>query len=125
MKVVQAVCKNLNITLTQAADAFGDYWVNVFSQKIYKSYYVKHKNARNFLLDMDNVHVIMTKTMANAKPPRFTYEWMDKNTLIMNYRSVRGLIDFLVGLIKGVGKYYKEDLQVTKIGANKVRIIFR
>ena len=42
MKVVQAVCKNLGITLGQAAEAFGDYWVNVYSQKLYKQYYTKH-----------------------------------------------------------------------------------
>ena len=43
MKLVTAVCKNLNISLSQAADAFGDYWVNVYSQNLYPQYYKKHK----------------------------------------------------------------------------------
>ncbi len=42
----------------------------------------------------------------------------------MTYKSKRGLIDFLVGLIKGVGKYFKENLEVTKLGNNKVKIVF-
>jgi len=122
--VLQAVCKNLNITLEQAAEAFGDYWVNEFSQKIYKSFYNKHKSAKEFLLSMDNVHDIITKTMENAKPPKFGYENKDENTLIMHYNSHRGLIDIMIGLIKGVGKFYNEKLTVTKIGNEKVEIKF-
>jgi hypothetical protein len=45
-------------------------------------------------------------------------------TLIMHYKSHRGLIDFMVGLIKGVGKYFKENLQVRKLGDKRVEIVF-
>ncbi len=123
MAVVQAVCKNLGLTLEQAADAFGDYWVNVYAQKIYRPYF-KPKTAKDFLLNMDIVHISMTKTMENARPPRFTYEWEDDKNLIMHYRSHRKLIDFLAGLARGVGIYYKEDIRVSKIGTDKIRIVF-
>lgn len=124
IKLITAVCNNLNISLSQAADAFGDYWVNVYSQNLYPQYYSTHKTAKDFLLDMDTVHVAMTKTVKNAHPPRFTYEWKDDNTLIMHYKSQRSLIDFVVGLAKGVGKFYHEDLQVTKLGSDNVQIVF-
>lgn len=124
MKLITAVCRHLNISLSQAADAFGDYWVNVYSQKLYPQYYQKHKTAKDFLLDMDAVHVAMTKTIKEARPPRFDYEWKDENTLIMNYKSHRGLIDFTVGLVKGVGKFYNENLRVTKLGTDKIEIVF-
>lgn len=124
MKVVEAVCKNLNISLEQAADAFGDYWVNVYSQKMYGQYYQINKTAKDFLLDMDNVHVAMTKTMKDARPPRFNYEWKDDKTLIMHYRSHRGLVDFAVGLSRGVGKFYNENIRVTKLGPDKVQVVF-
>jgi hypothetical protein len=42
----------------------------------------------------------------------------------MKYKSKRKLIDFMVGLIKGVGKFYKENLKVKKISDDKVEIIF-
>jgi hypothetical protein len=42
----------------------------------------------------------------------------------MTYNSRRGLIDIMIGLIKGVGKYYKENLKVTKLGPDKVEIKF-
>lgn len=124
LNVVQAVCKNLGVSLEQVADIFGDYWVNVYSQKLYHHFYTKHKTAKEFLLDMDNLHVTMTQTIKNARPPRFTYEWESDNVLIMHYKSHRGLIDFLVGLAKGVGIYYKENIRVSKIGTDKIRIVF-
>lgn len=124
LKLVDSVCKVLNISLVQAADAFGDYWVNVFATKIYAPYYIGVNSAKEFLLNMDKVHVTTTELIKDAHPPRFEYEWKDSKTLIMKYKSKRGLIDFLVGLIRGVGKYYKEDLKVTKLGNDRVEIVF-
>jgi hypothetical protein len=109
---------------TQVADAFGEFWVMDYSQKLYKNYYTSSKNAKEFLLNMDELHKTITKNMANAHPPMFEYEWLDNNTLIMKYKSSRGLIDIMVGLIKGVAKYYNEDLKITKLGSDKVKIIF-
>ena len=124
LKIVDSVCNVLNISLIQAADAFGDYWVNVYSQKIYRVYYLDCKTAKEFLLKMDEVHATVTKNIPNAHPPKFEYEWKNEKTLIMKYKSQRGLIDFMVGLIHGVGKFYGETLKVTKLGDDKVEIIF-
>jgi hypothetical protein len=124
MGLVEAVCKNLSITLVQAADAFGAYWVNVYSQRMYPLYYERNATARDFLLDMDNVHMQATRTMEKARPPRFDYEWKDDRSLIMHYKSERGLIDFVVGLARGVGKYYGENIEVSKLGPDKVQIVF-
>ena len=124
MKLVQSTCKTLGISLQQAADAFGEYWVCNFSQKVYLSYYRKYGNVRDFLLAMDKVHVDMTKSIKDSNPPRFDYDWKDKNTLIMKYKSKRNLIDFAVGLAKGVGKHYKEDIKVSKLADDKMQIVF-
>lgn len=124
LQLVGATCENLNISLEQAADAFGDYWVNVYSQKTYPVYYRRNKTARDFLLNMDKVHVEMTRRMKNARPPRFDYEWEDEQTLLIHYKSHRGLVDFAVGLARGIGKYYGEELKVSKSGPDKVRVIF-
>ncbi len=40
--------------------------------------------------------------MANAHPPRFDYSWENDKTLIMKYKSGRGLIAFAAGLVEGV-----------------------
>lgn len=124
LKLIDALCKVLKVTPAQAADAFGDYWVNVYAPKVYGSYYKGQASAKEFLLKMDEVHANVTANIPNAHPPRFEYEWKDAKTMIMKYKSQRGLIDILVGLIKGVGKYYKEDIKVTKLGPDRVQVIF-
>jgi hypothetical protein len=124
MNVIQSVCKTTGITLLQAADAFGFYWVNVYSSRLYNPYYTKHKTSKNFLLAMDDLHVQMTRSMANAKPPRFDYEWKNDKTLLMHYKSHRGLMDFMIGLAKGVGKFYNENIQVTKVNSEFLQIVF-
>lgn len=123
-ELTQAVCNTLGITLSQAADAFGDYWVNVYCQKMYPMYFERKATSRDFLLDMDNVHVQMTRAMERARPPRFDYEWKNDKTLVMHYKSHRDMADFLVGLARGVAKYYKEDILVTKLGPEQVQIVF-
>ena len=124
LKIFDSTCKVLEITLPQAADAFGDYWVNVFAPKIYSIYYDGLNSAKEFILQMDELHIKVTNHIANAKPPRFEYNWKNDTTLLVNYNSHRGLIDIFVGLAKGVGKYFKEDLKVTKISEKQVEIIF-
>jgi hypothetical protein len=124
LKVVGSVCKVLNISLPQAADAFGEYWVCTYAPRIYKAYYQKATSAKEFLLKMDHVHQLTTERIPNAQPPRFEYTWTDDKTLIMKYKSKRKLIDFMVGRVKGVGKHFKEDLQVSKLGDDSVKILF-
>ena len=124
MKLLKSVCDVLDISMIQAADAFGDYWVNDYAPKIYKTYYKDVDSAKDFLLKMDDVHSVVSGDLADAKPPRFGYDWEDDKTLIMTYMSERSLIDIMVGLIKGVGRYFDEDLVITKLGNEKVRITF-
>lgn len=124
LKIIDSLCKIANISPPQAADAFGNYWVNVYAPKVYGSYFQGSSSAKDFLLKMDSVHESVTKNIQNARPPRFEYEWRDPKTLIMRYKSSRGLIDILAGLVKGVGKYFKEDLKVTKLSNDKLQIIF-
>lgn len=124
MGIITSVCNVCGLSLQDAADAFGDYWVNTYSQRVYPSHYEGVKTAKDFILKMDDVHVSATKNIPDAHPPRFDYEWKDDSTLIMTYKSARGLIDIMIGLIKGVGKHYNENLTITKIGDNKVEISF-
>jgi len=124
MELVAAVCKNLDISLAQAADAFGEYWINSYTPYTYPQYYARHSTARDFLLDLNNIHLEMTRMMQDAQPPKFDYTWRDDETLVIHYKSHRGLVDFVVGIAKGVGKYYEENLDVSKVGTDKVVVIF-
>jgi ABC-type oligopeptide transport system substrate-binding subunit len=66
----------------------------------------------------------MTKDMTDASPPRFNYQWKNENTLLIEYLSQRHFIDILAGLVRGVGKFYKENLLVSKINDKTVEVKF-
>ena len=121
---VHAACNVLGVTLPQAADAFGDFWMNEFAPKIYPSLLQGSVSAKDFLLLMDETHQRVTRTIPNARPPRFTFDWEDATTLLMTYQSERCLIDVAVGLAKGVGRYYKESLTVERVSDSQLRVRF-
>jgi hypothetical protein len=124
MDIVRNTCKVLNITLEQAADAFGDYWIGTYALRIYPQYYDRFKNAKAFILGMDQVHKEVTKDIENAHPPRFDYEELDEKTLRVHYKSKRRMIDFYIGLVKGIGNYFGARLEVIKESDDYVLIKF-
>jgi hypothetical protein len=122
--VLGNICGVLNLTLPQVIDAFGDYWVNVYAPKYYKAYYYGIRNAKALIMGVDKIHEQVTKIMPNAHPPRFDFEETGGNTLRVHYKSHRKMIDFYIGLIKGVGKFFKAQLTVKKLSEEYVEITF-
>jgi hypothetical protein len=124
MQIIKSACSTLKLSLQQVADAFGEHWMTSYAPKVYQSVLEKSKNARDFLLSIDAVHTLLTKTMANARPPHFEYDTTDPKRLVMSYHSHRDLLPMVAGLARGVGKYYKENLRVTIVPPNKVEVVF-
>lgn len=124
IKLFNSTSKVLDIDFKTLADRYGEYWSNGYADKMYKHHYSKHNNAKSFLLDLDSLHFLLTEMITNAKPPRFTYQLVNDNTLLMTYTSHRQLIDLFVGLTSGLGKHYNEDLKIHKLDNNQIEIIF-
>lgn len=106
------------------ANAYGKYWSVIYAPKVYASVYSGVKNAREFILKMDKVHVMVTQTMENATPPRFTFEEVGSRELLVHYKSGRGLIHLYAGLARGIGTYFNEKLTVSVVNDEKVSIVF-
>jgi methyl-accepting chemotaxis protein len=123
-KVLGNICSVLNLTLQQVIDAFGDYWVNAYVPKHYKAYGYGLNSAKAFIIGMDNIHYQVTKILPNAHPPRFDFEEIDEKTLKVHYKSHRKMIDFYIGLVKGVGKMFNTSLKVKKLSEEYVEITF-
>jgi hypothetical protein len=121
-KLLAATAAVLCITLEQAMDAFGDFWSTTYAPSIYGTYFKKAKGAKDFLLNLDHIHVAMTKA-AGAAPPRFRYEWRGEKTLVMHYDSPRGMVALMPGLIRGVGRHFREAVTVSVKG-NEVHVTF-
>jgi hypothetical protein len=124
ISLIDSTCKVLNLTIETAAEAYGEYWMNFYASKIYMAYMANVKSSKELLLKLDIIHTTVTKNIPNSRPPKFIYEWKNEKTLLMTYDSQRNLIDLFIGLAKGVGKYFKENLSILKIGTNQVEIVF-
>jgi hypothetical protein len=122
--MVQNSCTVLNQTLEQVADHFGEFWMNSYAVGVYKPYFGTTSTAKEFMIKLNDIHTKVTKNIPNARPPQFEYDWKEDNVLILTYISQRGLIDFVVGLAKGVGIYFNQKLSVRKISSTKLEIIF-
>jgi hypothetical protein len=71
----------------------------------------------SFLNSIDQyIHPEVLKLYPDAELPRFDAEIKSDNEMILNYMSSRKMSDLAIGLIKGAAKYFKEDVDVVKIG---------
>lgn len=124
MDIIQNTCKALNLSVQQAADAFGDYWVNRYAPEHYPQYYERFKSARAFIMGIDQVHQELTENLENAHPPRFDIEELDGKTLKVRYKSKRKMLEFYIGLAKGIGKYFNTEIEVRALSDEYVEIRF-
>lgn len=84
---------------------------NVISfYKWFPSFFDK-SSAMGFMRLMDKIHIHLTKMIPGAIPPRMIPEEIDANNMFITYKSKRGLQDYLMGLIEGVGKHFNEKVE--------------
>lgn len=112
LEVTNNLCKVLDVTLAEAMDAFGEYWITRYAPKVYFNFHILAPTAKDFLVKLNEIHTRAFKTMKGTRPPRFRYKWKDANTLHVTFESRLKLMPFFVGLVKGVGKYFEEDVTV-------------
>lgn len=124
MKMLGNMPEILEISFQQLLDAFGEYWACKYTPAIYSAYFEGITSSRELLVNLDRIHGEVTENMDNARPPRFTYEWIDEDTLQMKYQSERGLVDLFISIAKGMNKYFNEDNQITKLDDTTVEIAF-
>lgn len=124
MEVIGETGRVLGLSPTQLADAFGDYWVNVYSQQLYGVYYHGCSSVRELLDRLNDIHRMVVKKNPTAKPPRFKFRSEGDDTLFIDYSSHRGLIDVLAGLVRGLGRHYDEPLEASVISPRTVRVRF-
>lgn len=123
-KLLGSTLRVLGINTQQAADAFGEYWCCTYAPRLYGVVVQRFKSAREMILGLDHIHILMTATLASSRPPRFDYRWESDNTLNVTHNSQRNLIDVYIGVVKGVGAYFREELVVTKLSSRHVKIVF-
>jgi hypothetical protein len=122
--LIDAVCSVTGLTKTQALEAYGEHWVTVYGKRMYSQYYRGCGSARDFFEKLADIHLSVTRTIENARPPDFETEWKGERCLHLHYRSHRDLMDLAIPMARGVGKHFGELLLVRKVGQGTLEIRF-
>jgi len=113
LALVEASSKLSGLSPEEVMVEYGRYVVPNTLKRHYATYLkLAGSSPREFLLNMDRVHSEVTKSIADAKPPRFEYEELPDGRLLMHYHSSRRLCSVLRGLILGVGDLFGQILEV-------------
>ena len=87
----------------------GEENIKTFSQ-LYPGFF-RHEYAYQFLKSMNDVHIIVMRRFKGAVPPILDLQPISSHETLFIYRSKRGMGDYLVGLLKGVSNYFKEEIK--------------
>lgn len=111
-RIAHFVSERAGITEKDFYMDLGRFSVVVF-HKINDSFFSKG-SLKDVLMNLNSIHGALPKELSHARPPRFSYE--DKGDgLFLNYKSRRGLGDYLEGLIRGAAEFKGEKVEVRMV----------
>ena len=88
----------------------------------------QYENLYSFLKALYDIHVVMTKKFAGAKPPIVSIEPIASREAVFSYRSQRGMFDYFLGLTEGSAEYFKEKINIEELARTsdslKIKITF-
>lgn len=122
-QLATAASEVLQISLAEVLIAFGEYWVLKTGNEKYGFLMKAGGNSlREFLINLPNFHSRVMLMYPKITPPEFKISHQSENSLHLHYFSAReGLTDFMYGLIQGLAKLYKVNVQVQLINDRKER----
>jgi hypothetical protein len=118
-RLVKAASEVLNLPASDIMHAFGEYWVTYTSEEGYgEMMAMSGNNLPEFLGNLDNLHARVGVVFPKLQPPSFECsetEGEEQESLQLHYHSHReGLAPMVVGLVKGLGKRFETEVDVTQ-----------
>lgn len=86
-------------------------------QSFYEGYssFFKKANLFQFLNSMNDVHKVVRKRIKGSNPPGLDMEITGAQTVILTYRSKRGMFSYMMGLLDGAQSHFDEKLEIKEI----------
>ena len=113
--MVGAACEVTGTGAAELVEAIGEHWVAFTAQRGYGA--LLDQLGSTFpeaLANLDAMHVRVALMMPNLKPPSFRVHDVQQRSLQLDYVSHRaGLAPMVIGLVKGLGRKYGLQPQVT------------
>ncbi len=118
-KLVGAATEVLGLDGATILEAFGEHWVLYTAQEGYgQMLSMFGSSLEEFLVNLDNLHSHVGLTFPALRPPSFQVERVDSGQgLLLHYRSERtGLAPMVVGLLRGLGRRFSQEINVLQVG---------
>ena len=112
--MVTIACEQLNCSLEDFLIEAGKQWIPYTLEGEYRALYeMSGDNIVDFLRNLDNLHINVGNLMTELDPPSFKCTEITKNSLRLHYYSNRpGLAPFVMGILTGLGIYFKTPVKV-------------
>ena len=112
--LVGAACDVLTAPADAILESFGPYWITKIATESYGHMMDAGGNSlTEFMQNLPNFHTRVSMIFPNLRPPRFEVTDIEPNRLRLHYHSHRpGLQAFVVGLMKGLGARFGDDVDV-------------
>jgi hypothetical protein len=112
--LVGAASGVLGLPAEQVLEAFGRYWITYTASEGYGELLTMGgKNVRQFLVNLDALHVRVGHSFENLRPPDFYCTNVSEASLVLHYVSPRdGLAHLVIGLLQGLGERFGQKLSI-------------
>jgi hypothetical protein len=112
--LVQALSARTGMSVPELVKAFGGYLFGRFRVQ-FPEFFASATSAFDLLASIDrHVHREVVKLYPDAQVPRFDTHRPDARTLVMVYRSPRGMEDLAEGLIRATIEHYGQPMAVER-----------
>lgn len=116
-KLAGAASNILGITLEQALEAFGKYWVTYTANEGYGDMLkMCGGNLKEFLVNLDGLHARIRLSFPHLRPPSLKCSDIAECSLRLHYYSDRpGLAPMVIGLVKGLGSRFDTEVEISLV----------
>lgn len=116
-RVMSYIAQKENMSIGSLWRKIGQDNIKSFS-KDYPAFF-QHENTYSFLKSMFDVHVVMTKKFAGAKPPLLSIEPISSKEAMFSYNSSRGMFDYFLGMLDGACEHFNEKVGVEEVSRSE------
>lgn len=119
-KIMNYIAEKQNMPVGELWRKIGQDNIKAFSND-YPAFFI-HDNLYSFLKSLFDIHIVMTKKFAGAKPPLVSIEPISKREAIFSYKSSRGMFDYFIGMLQGTCEYFNEKVNIEEISKSDTEL---
>ncbi len=118
-RLIHAACEVLDCRAEDFLIQFGEHWVLETGARYYGPLLMSGGTTfKDFLLNLPHFHTRVLLLYPRLKPPEFACTDVTGNSLRLHYFTTRpGLTNFMVGLLRGLGKLHKIPVTIVVAAA--------